>query len=91
LAKVRVKLFTALGGKIVKEDSNFDAADIGQLLEILAQKHGKDFRDEIFEGGEIKNFYILLHNGQVVDRQNPGRVSLNEGDTIHIFPPVSGG
>ena len=91
MAKVSVKIYTALGGKIVKEDSEFDAADIKQLLEILAEKHGKHFREEIFDGGEIKNYYILLHNGQVIDRQAPGKVLLSEGDTVHIFPPVSGG
>ena len=46
---------------------------------------------DIFDGGEIKNFYIVLHNGRMVDRSQPGKVLLNDGDTVHIFPPVSGG
>jgi MoaD family protein len=91
LAKVTVKLLTAFGGKLVKDDGELEAADMARLLEQLAARHGKDFRDEIYDGEGIRNFYIVLHNGVVIDREHPGAVSLSDGDTVHIFPPVSGG
>ena len=91
MAKVTLKLYTMLDDRIVKENGEFEAADIAQLLETLAKKYGKEFREEIYDGGEIKNYYIVLHNGQVVGREEPGKVLLGDGDSVHIFPPVSGG
>jgi len=91
LAKVTARLLTVLNGKIVREHIDTEAATVEEVLETLAHKYGTDFREDIFDDGEIKNFYIVLHNGQMVDRSQPGKVLLNDGDTIHIFPPVSGG
>ena len=91
MAKVFVKFYAALGGRIVKEDTELNAGNIRQILEKLAEKHGKHFREEIFDDGEVKNYYILLHNGQAVSRKAPEKALLSEGDTVHIFPPISGG
>ena len=90
-AKVTASLYTTLGGKIVKETTHVEAANLAELLEALASKYGREFREEIYDGGEIKNYYIVLHNGNFVDRRNPGGAALAGGDTVHIFPPVSGG
>jgi len=91
LAKVTVKLLTTFGGRLVKDDGEVEAADVAHALDRLADKHGEDLRDEIYDGKAIRNFYIVLHNGVAVDREHPGDVSLCDGDTVHIFPPVSGG
>lgn len=91
MAKVTAKLYTILDGEILKEDRELEAADVAELLDALAQRHGRSFREEIYNGNEIKNYHIVLHNGQVIDRASPGSVALGEGDTVHIFPPVSGG
>jgi MoaD family protein len=91
VARTVVKLFTTLGEKLVKDDGEFEASDIAQVLEQLAAKHGDEFRREIYDGQGIKNYYIVLHNGEIVDREHPDSVPLADGDTVHIFPPVSGG
>jgi MoaD family protein len=91
VAKTTVKLFTTLGGKLVKDDGELEATDVAQVLEQLAAKHGEYFRKEIYSGGSVKNYYIVLHNGAFVDREHPDEALLADGDTIHIFPPVSGG
>lgn len=91
LAQVDVKLFTTLDGRLIKDNSRLEARDVAQLLEALASRHGRSFREEIYDGNEIKNFYIVLHNGLIVDRERPASAVLGDGDTVHIFPPVSGG
>jgi MoaD family protein len=91
VARTTVKLLTTLGGRLVKDNGELEADDMAQVLEQLAARHGKDFREEIYDGEGIKNYYIVLHNGEVIDRERPGTVALSDGDTVHIFPPVSGG
>jgi len=91
LAKAKAKLYTMLNQKIVKGEIDVEAADVAGLLEKLAVIYGEDFRKEIFDEGLVKNYYIILHNGNVVDRDKPGEAALAEGDVVHIFPPVSGG
>lgn len=91
MAKATVKLLTTLGAKLVRHDGEFEARNVAQVLDRLAGKYGSEFREEIYDGGEIKNFYIVLHNGEVIDREHPEAVPLSDGDTIHVFPPVSGG
>ena len=91
MARVTARLLPVLNGRIIRENTDTEAATVEELLEALARKYGTDFREDIFDGGEIKNFYIVLHNGRMVDRSQPGKVLLNDGDTVHIFPPVSGG
>jgi MoaD family protein len=91
MGRVNVRLSTVLDGRLVKENTQFEAASIADLLGILAQKYGDSFRREIFDGHGVMNYYIVLHNGSVIDREKPEDVVLADGDTVHIFPPVSGG
>ena len=91
MAKVTLKFYSTLDDRIVREDGKLEAMNIAQLLELLAKKYGRAFREEIYDGGGIKNYYIVLHNGKAVPREKPGNVLLGDGDSVHIFPPVSGG
>ena len=91
MAKVKASILTVLDGKIVREHIGTEAATVEEVLEILARKYGPVFREDIYDGGEIKNFYVVLHNGMMIDRSRPEKALLSDGDTIHIFPPVSGG
>lgn len=91
VTRVTVKLYITLDGKVVKEEGELEAANVAELLGELARRHGRAFRDEIYDGNGIKNYHIVLRNGRAVDRSSPGSVVLGEGDTVHIFPPVSGG
>ena len=91
MAKVTAKLFIAVDGKVVNELEQLECGNVGQLLETLARKYGKGFRGEIYDGKSVKSPYILLHNGKVVNRQEPAKVLLSDGDIVHIFMPLSGG
>jgi len=91
MAKASVKLLTTLDGKLIKDDGELEAVSVAQVLEQLATKHGDGFREEIYSGGPVKNYYIVLHNGVIIDREHPEESLLADGDTVHIFPPVSGG
>jgi molybdopterin converting factor small subunit len=91
MAKVTAKLLIAVDGKVVDRLEQLECGNVGHLLETLARKYGKGFCGEIYDGKSVKRPYILLHNGKVVDRQEPSKVLLSDGDTVHIFMPLSGG
>ena len=91
MAKTTATLYTTLNSKIVKDDLTIQAENVAHLLSKLADIYGKDFKEEIFDGAAVKNYYIILHNGNAIDREKPADVVLSDGDVVHIFPPVSGG
>ena len=62
---------------------------IGDLLELLIKRHGKQFKKEFFKPGsrEVRPYVKLLLNGKATKP----KAKLSEGDVVAIFPPVGGG
>jgi molybdopterin converting factor small subunit len=91
MAPVLAKIYTTFGTRLVKGSYPVNGTTVAEALESLAEKLGREFRDEVYNKGEVKNYHILLLNGQPVDREAVESIAVKDGDTIHIFPPVSGG
>ncbi|MCX7703181.1 MAG: MoaD/ThiS family protein [Planctomycetota bacterium] len=91
MAKVKVKIYTVLNKGLVKGDFDFEATTVADVFENLVAKYQQPFRNEIYDSGQIKNNYVLLVNGEPVERENLERVRLKDGDLLLLFPPVSGG
>lgn len=90
MSRITVKIYTTLGNKLVKGNYEVEARTVADALAILSERFGRAF-EEIYLDGEVRNLYILLLNGKPCDRKKIHRTDLNEGDALHIFPPVSGG
>lgn len=87
------KLFADLaeiaGGRTV--DVDVDPGDtIGDALDALLESR-PDLRDRVLEGDELADHVNLLHNGADVDQEDGLDTTLEAGDEIALFPPVSGG
>jgi len=91
MAKVTVKIYTVLGKKLINDERTFDASDVDDALESLAASYGRKFREEVYDGGEVRNNYVLLLNGAPLQRDDLKSRRLKDGDILLIFPPVSGG
>lgn len=65
---------------------------IGDIMSILADKYGKDFREIVFDksGGISKNIRMLL-NGRYIDCIDGLNSPVGEGDAIYLFPAIGGG
>jgi MoaD family protein len=93
LARVTVRLFAALRAIAGENETQIEAGDIGEALEVLAEKYGAEFRESLFdpEGKIDLRFYRIFLNKQVLTSQDGLEKTLRDGDLLQIFPPVVGG
>ena len=93
--KVEVKFFTSLReitGKKVDEIQLQTAITVDELLTLLSEKYGKNFREYIYnKKGEVQGFLSFLVNGKNVNLMQGFDTKLQENDVVAILPPVGGG
>jgi MoaD family protein len=65
---------------------------VALTLKTLSDKYNKSFTDYIFDSkGQIKNFLQLIINETSITSDDKLEVTLQNGDTLIILPPVGGG
>ncbi len=61
------------------------------LIKKIAEKNREGY-DAIFDtNGAFREFVILMKNGKRIDCPDAGKILINDGDEIAVFPPVAGG
>lgn len=74
------------------ETSNSLFETLGDLLDYLCKKYGKQFSKWVScEDGGFGSLSIFLVNGQDSRSMDGFNTRLKPDDTISIFPPVAGG
>ena len=93
--KVEVKFFTSLReitGKKVDELQLQTAITVDELLTLLSEKYGKNFREYIYnKKGDVQGFLSFLVNGKNINIIQGFDTKLQENDVVAILPPVGGG
>ena len=93
--KITVRLFTALrelaGTK--REELEFNTAvNVEDVLDVLVNRYGKEFRDYLYdEEKRVRSHLQLLINGKSAGLLEAEKTMLNDGDQLAIIPPVGGG
>ena len=66
---------------------------VGDLLTLLAERHGESFKKAIFDPREteMKPHHILAVNGILTNQLGDLKAKLNDGDRITVVPVVTGG
>ena len=65
-----------------------DKVKLLDLMNLLADKYGSEFRDYVFKTDHIASHIVIMINGQPVRNHE---VYLEDNDILAILPPVSGG
>lgn len=66
-------------------------ATLDALLKDLDERH-PGIRQRVLEDtGTIRGYVNVFVNGDQVGSENPAKVPLKAGDTVHILPSVAGG
>ena len=68
-----------------------DVKDVHDLLGALVARFGERLSKELLEDKKPRKIVNLMVNGRGVDLQNELNKKLKDGDSVMIFPPVSGG
>lgn len=90
--KITVKFYPPLKETLGVGSMTIAARDAGEAIEILSGRFGEKFTSEVLEAdGSVKNYFILLLDGEAVDQKNPAASKFVEGSVLHVLPPVAGG
>ncbi len=93
--KVEVKFFTSLReitGKKMDEIQLQNTITVDELLTLLSEKYGKNFREYIYnKKGDVQGFLSFLVNGKNINIIQGFDTKLQENDVVAILPPVGGG
>jgi molybdopterin synthase sulfur carrier subunit len=93
--KVEVKFFTSLReitGKKTEEIQLHNTVTVEELLTLLSDKYGKQFREYVYsKKGKVQGFLSFLVNGKNINVLEGFGTELKEGDVLAILPPVGGG
>ena len=96
--KVSVRFFTSLREIVnrkeeILEFSEGEKVTVDTVLEILGQRHGKDFVEYVYdaETREVRGFLQFLINGKSASSLNGLETELKDCDVLAILPPVGGG
>jgi len=93
MAKVTVRLNSALRAIAGENEAEVEAGNVGQALSELVRKYGDEFKASLFDQrGQIDlKFYRIFLNRDVLTPDNGLNKELHDGDVLQIFPPVVGG
>ena len=93
MAKVTIRLNSALRAIAGENETQLEADNVGQALDALARKYGDEFKESLFDArNQIDlRFYRIFLNKDVLTQENGLLKQLHDGDVLQIFPPVVGG
>jgi len=95
--QISIRYFTVLREITNKKEETITFPEnqkitVSLTLKTLSNKYGKPFTDYIFDTkGQVKNFLQLLINGVNITTEDKLALTLQNGDTLIILPPVGGG
>jgi len=90
---VEVKFFASfreiMGQKKVTMEADNVEEVLGEIKEEYSELGSEIFLDE--DSSELEDFVIIMVNGRKIEMLDGTETSLEDGDTVAIFPPVAGG
>lgn len=90
--KVTVRMFTSLRALTGVRETQLEADDVQEVIDVLGKEYGDKFTKMVLEpDGSLKSYFHVLVNGRHVRLQQGLQTSLSEGDVVAIFPPIGGG
>ncbi|MFB6108515.1 MAG: ubiquitin-like small modifier protein 1 [Haloplanus sp.] len=79
----------AVGQKTLEHEFE-DGATVGEILRSLESEY-EGLAGNLLENGDLKPQINVLKNGREVLHIEGLETTLDEGDTLSVFPPVAGG
>jgi len=74
-----------------QESKEYDAVNVGELLEKLVAEHAELRRHLFNEKGELRSFVNVYVNDEDIRYLDRYLTSLSDNDTVSIVPSIAGG
>ena len=91
MARVTVRMFSALREAAGDSSVWLEADDIAQLLSRLKSKYGSPISGLVDLYLSDPDSLVILINGRNSGPSKTLHIKLSDGDEVALFPPVSGG
>lgn len=94
--RINVRFFAAVRELVGSREETLELPDGGtveNLLDLLVERHGKPFRDYIYDpkGDELRRSLQILVGDKPMSALNGLSTVLTDGCILAIIPPVGGG
>jgi molybdopterin synthase sulfur carrier subunit len=90
MAMITVKLFAGLRKTAGSREVMLEAGSLHAALDELVTRIPA-LQPAVWDGVALSPHVVLTLNGQVLDTQAELDLALQAGDTLAIFPPITGG
>ena len=92
MARVMLRLYTTLKDRVGTGKVWAEGNHVGEVLAQFLAGHGGLVKDVLLdEQGRVQPYFVLALNSQMLDRARLHEVPVQDGDLLHIFPPIAGG
>ena len=90
MAEITIRAFAKFR-EIFGAETVISVPDGSTVLDSLVQFAKTAAEDEIFEGGDLKSHIVLMYNRERIDSEDAAEITVDDGDEVVLYPPVSGG
>lgn len=92
MPNLTIQLYTTLRDRVGKERVEMEGGTVAEAVRKFTDSLPADLRERVLdEEGHIRRHFTLTLNATPLDPRKLDGVSFQEGDTLHIFPPIAGG
>ncbi|TFF84844.1 MoaD family protein [Candidatus Thorarchaeota archaeon] len=90
---VTVKFFATIRQITGDKSIEMEAETVREVLDSLIQKYGPVFSKKLMDSKmeKLKQFFSCMVNGRRIELLDGYETTLEEGDSIALFPPIGGG
>jgi len=91
MARIRVRMFATVRESAGTSGAEIEASSLGELMDALAERFGPGMARLVEESEAGSDRLVVLVNGRNAQVSRDRDMSLDDGDEVAIFPPMSGG
>lgn len=92
MPRAAVSVYTTLRSRLGFARRELEGSTVGDLIERFCALKEPEIRKILLDdGGRVRGHFVLTLNSAMLDNASARDTKIEDGDILHIFPPVSGG